>query len=216
VAVRVMARVVAQTTGVRGTARAPTTREAEEIMTVRDQLGTITTDMMVRQTLIVAESKPCMPQTSSMTRSQTVLLRMIWPEKSPRGSTHYNHTGDSDRVVLGKYDGQDGGYIGEARHHGGIYFDTGNDVWNAVEHGLDSGQAQILGWQVNEQFLRSQMEDSVSRIEYVLPDGFDSVDQVARVRRESFSAMEINFLNEHAAGYGYVRDGNSWVFRGDQ
>ena len=128
------------------------------------------------------------------------------------GSTHY--IGDVDRVVLGKWDGQDGGYIGEARHNGGIYFDTGDDVWKAVEGGLDSGPAKVLGWQVNEQFLQAQMERGVARIEYILPDGFDSVDQVARVRRESFSAMEINFLNAHASEFGYAREGNAWVYKG--
>ncbi|MEU0495670.1 hypothetical protein [Mycobacterium sp. NPDC006124] len=127
------------------------------------------------------------------------------------GATH--HVGDSDRVVLGKYDGQDGGYIGEAKNHGGIYYDTGPDVWDAIGHGLSPEQSKVLGWKVNEQFLRMQMEHQVSRIEYVLPDGFDSVDQVARVRRETFSALEINFLNENAARFGYVREGNSWVLK---
>lgn len=127
-------------------------------------------------------------------------------------STH--HFGDADRVVLGKWDGQDGGYIGEARHHGGIFFDTGGDAWNAMEQGLSDAQSKVLGWQVNEQFLRTQMENHVARIEYVLPEGFSSVDEVARVRRETFSAMEINFLNDNAAKFGYQRVGNSWVYQG--
>lgn len=128
-------------------------------------------------------------------------------------STH--HVDGLDRVVLGKWDGQDAGYIGEARHNGGgIYFDTGSDVWQAIGEDLSEQQAKALGWQVNEAFLEAQLERGVSRIEYVLPDGFDSVDQVARIRRESFSAMEINFLNAHAAEYGYVREGNAWVYRG--
>lgn len=43
-------------------------------------------------------------------------------------STHY--VGDSpDRVVLGKFGGQEAGYIGEARGYGGIYFDTGDPAW---------------------------------------------------------------------------------------
>lgn len=63
-----------------------------------------------------------------------------------------------------------------------------------------------------EQFLRTQMENHVPRIEYVLPDGFDSVDQVALQRRETYSAMEINFLNQHAAEFGYRRVGNEWVY----
>ncbi|SIK43652.1 Uncharacterised protein [Mycobacteroides abscessus subsp. abscessus] len=133
-------------------------------------------------------------------------------------STHHapgiGSNANPDRVVLGKWDGQDGGYIGEARHNGGIYFDTGSDTWNAVGHGLDEVRSKELGWQVNEQFLRTQLENKVSRVDYVLPDGFNSVEQVARQRRESFSALEINFLKEHGAAYGYKQYGNSWVYEG--
>jgi hypothetical protein len=128
-------------------------------------------------------------------------------------STHY--IGDHpDRVVLGKWEGQDGGYIGEARGHDGIYFDTGNPTWDALTSGLTESQRMGLGWQANEQFLREQMENHVSRIEYVLPDGFASVDEVARIRRETFSALEINFLDQNAAAFGYTRVGNAWVYGG--
>lgn len=119
-----------------------------------------------------------------------------------------------DRVVLGKWDGQDGGYIGEARNNGGIYFDTGDETWNAVGRGLDDASSRSLGWQVNEQFLRAQLENRVPRVDYVLPEGFSSVEQVAAVQRRSFSAMEINFLKENAAAYGYVQRGNVWVYTG--
>lgn len=117
----------------------------------------------------------------------------------------------ADRVVLGKWDGMDGGYIGEARHHGGIYYDTGGAAWDSLRLGLDEGQVRDLGWQVNEQFLIQQMESGVSRIEYVLPPGFDSVEQLAAVRRLTFSAMEINFLKEHAGEFGYVQRDNIWI-----
>lgn len=128
-------------------------------------------------------------------------------------STHY--VGDNpDRVVLGKWDGQDGGYIGEARANGGIYYDTGGQPWDALTSGLNELQKQILGWQPNEAFLRQQMENHVPRIEYVLPDGFNSVDEVARVRRETFSAFEINFLDQNGAEFGYRRIGNAWVYEG--
>ncbi|MBB4854716.1 hypothetical protein HNP40_002103 [Mycobacteroides chelonae] len=133
-------------------------------------------------------------------------------------STHHapgiSSAANPDRVVLGKWEGQDGGYIGEARTNGGIYFDTGGDTWNAVGQGLSKPEADALGWQVNEQFLRQQMENHVGRIDYVLPDGFSSVDQVARVRKESFSALEINYLNENASRFGYTRYGDSWVYEG--
>jgi uncharacterized protein YukE len=125
--------------------------------------------------------------------------------------THY--VGDNpDRVVLGKWDGQQGGYIGEARGNGGIFFDTGNPAWKALTYGLDETQEQAVVWPVNEQFLRTQMENRVPRIEYVLPDGYNSVEEVARLRRESYSAFEINFLNQNAAKYGYQRVGNEWVY----
>ena len=125
--------------------------------------------------------------------------------------THY--VGDNpDRVVLGKWDGQQGGYIGEARGNGGIFFDTGNPAWKALAYGLDETREQAVVWPVNEQFLRTQMENHVPRIEYVLPDGYNSVEEVARLRRESYSAFEINFLNQNAAKYGYQRVGNEWVY----
>jgi uncharacterized protein YukE len=128
-------------------------------------------------------------------------------------ATHY--IGDNpDRVVLGKWEGQDGGYIGDARGNGGIYYDTGPQAWDALTHGLSESHAQDLAWEANEAFLRKQMENHVSRIEYVLPNGFDSVDEVARIRRETFSALEINFLDQNAAQFGYRRIGNAWVYEG--
>lgn len=133
-------------------------------------------------------------------------------------STHHMpgppDTGNADRVVLGKWAGMDDGYIGEARSNGGIYFDTGDATWNALSHGLSDEQARTVTWEVNEQFLRTQLENGVPRIEYVLPDGFESVEQIAAVQRRSFSALEINFLKYNAAAYGYTQHGNSWVYEG--
>lgn len=128
-------------------------------------------------------------------------------------STHY--VGDNpDRVVLGKFNGQEAGYIGEARGGGGIYFDTGDPTWKALTMGLSDTQEQSLVWQVNEGFLRTQMENGVPRIEYALPEGFDSVEQLANVQRRSYSALEINFLKNNAAAFGYEQRGNVWIYVG--
>ena len=116
-----------------------------------------------------------------------------------------------DRVVLGKFDGYEGGYIGEARGHGGIYFDTGGPTWEALTGGLRDADATALAWQANENFLRTRMEQGVPRIEYVLGDEYSSVEEVYLKRQGSFSAMEIEFLTENAAKYGYHRVGNTWV-----
>jgi uncharacterized protein YukE len=127
-------------------------------------------------------------------------------------STHF--IGDNpDRVVLGRFQGEEGGYIGEARGQGGIYFDTSNPIWDAFRDGLSAPQANDLSWLVNEQFLRTQMENHVGRIDYILDhDEYSSLEDMAEDRATSFSAMEINFLNENAAAYGYERVGDSWVY----
>ncbi|HZC09582.1 MAG TPA: hypothetical protein VE485_06045, partial [Mycobacterium sp.] len=127
-------------------------------------------------------------------------------------STHY--VGDNpDRVVLGKFLGQEDGYIGAARGDGGIYYDTSTPVWDAIGQGLSRSDAADLGWQVNEHFLRTQMENGVGRIDYMLDhDEYSSLEDMAEDRATSFSAMEVNFLNENAAEYGYQRVGDSWIY----
>jgi uncharacterized protein YukE len=123
--------------------------------------------------------------------------------------------GDSpDRVVLGKWDGQDGGYIGEARANGGIFFDTGDPAWKALAEGLDTPTEQAVVWPVNEQFLRTQMENHVGRIDYMLDSKYSSLEDMMFGRAGSYSAMEVEYLSKNAAAYGYERVGNSWVYMG--
>ncbi len=94
-----------------------------------------------------------------------------------------------------------------------IFFDTGDDTWNAVVHGLDPSQEKALGWQVNEQFLRSQMESQVGRIDYLLDRAkYSSLEDMALDRPDSFSAMEVEYLTDSAAAFGYERVGDSWVY----
>jgi len=119
----------------------------------------------------------------------------------------------ADRVVLGRY-APEGGYIGEAKDHGGIYFDTGDDTWGALEHGLSKAQSDVLAWQVNENFLRTQLANHIPRIDYVLPAGCDSVERVVEVYGHTFSAKEITFLKDNAAAFGYRQQGSSWVYVG--
>jgi uncharacterized protein YukE len=127
-------------------------------------------------------------------------------------STHY--VGDNpNRVVLGKFLGQEDGYIGETRGGGGNYYDTSTPAWDALTDGLSKPQADGIAWQVNEQFLRTQMESHVGRIDYMLDhDEYSSLEDMAEDRATSFSAMEVNFLNENAAAYGYERVGDSWIY----
>ncbi|WP_133697014.1 hypothetical protein [Mycobacterium sp. BK086] len=129
-------------------------------------------------------------------------------------STHY--VGENpDRVVLGRFVNQDEGYIGDARGLSGIYFDTGDPTWDAITQGLSKSDANALAWRVNEQFLRNQMESQVGRIDYLLDHAeYSSLEEMAQARRGTFSAMEIDYLNNNAAAYGYRRVGDSWVYEG--
>ena len=110
-------------------------------------------------------------------------------------STH----GVGDRVVLGKWV-KGGGYIAEAKRHGGIYFETAEGVWEAL------GKDPELAWAVNEQFLRNQLEAGVSRIEFV-------GETIAEIESAwgTFRWRELQFLKKHASQYGYELIGNAWV-----
>jgi hypothetical protein len=71
--------------------------------------------------------------------------------------------GSGNRVVLGAW-GRGGEYISEAVEHDGVFFDTGGELWEALEEsGLDP-------FAVNEAFLRKQLEAGVERIDFVSGD----------------------------------------------
>lgn len=142
--------------------------------------------------------------TADLARELAAISTHHMPSPSPE-------IGAANRVVLGQWDGQDGGYIGEARNNGGIYFDTGDATWDAMSNGLTKQQTTDLGWQVNAEFLRTQLENGIPRIEYILGSRYSSLEDVVLERQGSFSAMEIEFLIENAAKYGYTRVGNSWI-----
>ena len=73
-----------------------------------------------------------------------------------------------------------------------------------------------MTWPINEHFLAKQMEDHVGRIEYILDrDKYSSLEEMALdACWETFSAMEINFLDQNAAEYGYKRVGECVGVRG--
>ena len=102
-------------------------------------------------------------------------------------ATHY-FGDDPDRVVLGKWQGQDDGYIGEARGNGGIFFDTGDPTFQAMAEGLDTSTEHAVVWPINEQFLRTHMENQVGRIDFILDhDEYDSLEDMAEARGLSYS-----------------------------
>lgn len=68
-------------------------------------------------------------------QSRKVCPRIGRPLHAPYAQSD-RYAGYADRVVLGKWAGEGDGYIGEARHNGGIYYDTGSKAWSATGHNL--------------------------------------------------------------------------------
>lgn len=112
-----------------------------------------------------------------------------------------NVSGDSLRVILG----QNPGYATEAQTNGGIWFQTPDGVWPALTQDLSEAQGKDLGWLVNEQFLQTNLENGVS--EFSLWN--ETPAEVLLNRKNSFTAREVNFLQDNAWRYGYRQQGSS-------
>ncbi|MGF1732344.1 RHS repeat-associated core domain-containing protein [Photobacterium kasasachensis] len=119
-------------------------------------------------------------------------------------STHVNQ--NLNRLVLGRW-AENGGYIGEAKTNGGVWYETDSSFFSKLTDGLSDAEGRAKAWSVNEQFLQGQLERGVSRIDLY----GETIREVLINRPNSFTAMEIKFLETNAKDFGYVRDGNSWI-----
>ncbi len=122
-----------------------------------------------------------------------------------------------DRVILGAYgENKATGYLGytrEAQQHGGIYYSTTSEVWDVIQPVAKGGNGR--GWAANREFVQSEMERGVARIE-LRGETIDDVFSDAR-RSKSDTANEINYLQDkgYEYGYRYSADENAWVKVGD-
>lgn len=108
--------------------------------------------------------------------------------------------GTGDRVVLGPWKPGNApdyarSYVAQAKSGAGIWFET------------PDGMYAVLGkertWQVNEAFLRQQLERGVPRIEYV---GESIADVLRPENAGRASYKELRYLLENAEKYGYTFD----------
>jgi WXG100 family type VII secretion target len=133
-------------------------------------------------------------------------------------STH----GSGDRVVLGKWEGYDSpnfdnGYLTQAKKNGGIYFETPNGWYDELGDKAAGVDRAVKSFQVNESFLRQQLESGVKRIEYVGEDVNDVLRAGDKALREGKSTRasfkEITYLQQNASAYGYTYDAaaQAWI-----
>ncbi|HKI54993.1 MAG TPA: hypothetical protein VJ987_12775, partial [Anaerolineales bacterium] len=116
--------------------------------------------------------------------------------------------GEGNRLVLGQWQ-QGNGYIQNAIDNGGVFFDTGSEVWNLVE------QSGIEPWQVNQRVLQLTVEGKVSKIDFV------DIDVDATLAEWSlypdvevpFRVREMRWLKANGESYGYEQIGNSWILK---
>jgi hypothetical protein len=121
-------------------------------------------------------------------------------ETIARLSTH----GSGDVVVLGpwRHEGIEGFYVKVAEQEGAKYFMTPEGVYDAL------GRNKELAWEVNERFLRSQLEAGVREIRIV---GMKIEDILSPTAPRGMLRKEIQCLMKVAEEYGYKLQGNSWV-----
>jgi hypothetical protein len=115
--------------------------------------------------------------------------------------------GNGSRIILGAWK-EGGGYIGQALENDGIFFDTGNEVWDELK------KIDIDPWQVNEAFLRRQLESGVERVDFVgesIEGLFSAYDDIPFSELPAYRLKEIFWLEGNAGTYGYSRVGNSWI-----
>ena len=112
-------------------------------------------------------------------------------------STH----GTGDKVVIGQWVEDGYGYIEYASDTEGIFFDTPPGLYDAT------GSQRSIMEEINQEFLRKQLEDGIPTIELFN----ETIEEVRLNRPDSFTCMELDFLEEVAPQYGYTLVDNAWV-----
>ncbi len=109
-----------------------------------------------------------------------------------------------------------GVYIQDALNNGKGFFDMG-EVYYALRDALkDAGfpKPDQLLWPINEGMLQSAMESKVP-LEFVYTDidvelkkNEGKLDENVLIR-----IRELRWVRDHAGKYGYIRDGNRWIWQ---
>jgi len=137
-------------------------------------------------------------------RSSTGVRADLYARQIAEKFTHVYK--NPNRLVLGKWE-KTGGYIGEAKTNGGVWYESDSSFFSKLTEGLDSSVGQAKAWKVNEQLLKGQLENGIGRIDL----HGETIREVLTNRPNSFTAMEIKYLETNANNYDYVRKGNSWI-----
>lgn len=112
-----------------------------------------------------------------------------------------------------------GVYIQEALNNSKGFFDQG-DVYYALSDalkkaGIEEKQIDSLLWPINEGTIQYAMESKAS-LEFVYTD----IDEILEFWKDEkniakipIRVQELRWINDHAGGYGYMRDGNRWIWQ---
>ncbi|RME60751.1 hypothetical protein D6779_01615, partial [Candidatus Parcubacteria bacterium] len=137
--------------------------------------------------------------------------------------------GEGERLVIGKYDSQQTGYIGAARSGGGLYYNTNPAVWNALQEAFGP-QAGEVAWLINQRVLElhayeeppvflnrglsaSALQDEIGKMEYVWRNPSDTELTNARfleirwLRAQGFEMEPIFDEAGNTIGFRFVRPG---------
>jgi len=121
--------------------------------------------------------------------------------------------GSGNRVVLGPFEAPKGIFIQEALDNGGIFWDTGDELWATIEVTLK--KAGIDMFEANDQFVRVQIARGVERFDVVR----GNVDNILENFNSGASELweKISYTRKEVLDLAtlpnipYQRFGNSWI-----
>ena len=100
-----------------------------------------------------------------------------------------------DRIVLGQWVNNRGGYIAEAEINGGNWYETIGSYFDDLKVGIPLTEAESKAWLVNEEVLNLQFDARVGRIDLF----GETISEALLNRPKSFTAKEIKFVRANAA-----------------
>jgi hypothetical protein len=124
--------------------------------------------------------------------------------KSNRNATE-EKVMNNDRLVLGEQDAA----IQEALDNGGVFIDVNPEILRTLQAG------NIDPFLVYEQALQAQIEQKISRIDFVQAE-VDKLFEEWKGKPDSQTPIHVRliiWLKNNAQKYGYEQSGNSWLLK---
>jgi hypothetical protein len=125
--------------------------------------------------------------------------------------------GGENRVVIGIWEGNTKGFIGEAKANGGVWYQTPDTWYRKIEARLGATEGARVTWAVNQRVLQKQLEVGIAeRIDFVFGRGETSAMYIdKRIDPETYTrvrAREFRYLLDNGPKHGYFWNESAGAF----